>query len=275
MSKRHIWRIKKEYFLQLSRGEKSLEVRVGYGHVKLVKTGDTVSFENYGENEFDVARVAKYISFDDLLSNESVQQVLPGFTKEMAIRTLRGIYSRDKEALGVYVFELYPKEKNAEESKHKIHVASGLIAENRKLFSRVIAESYNITDWICGDYPKHHEHFWTKYVPGIFVGDRQIIACYVRNKISGVAILKKDSEETKLSTLYVSDKYRGKGVATAILEEAFKWLGTCKPLITIADYKVAMFKGLIEKYGWELTQVLESGYYNDRSKEYVYNGKIN
>ena len=153
-------------------------------------------------------------------------------------------------------------------------VASELIASNRKMFSRIIAENYNITDWICEDYPKHHEHFWGKYVPGIFSGDRQIIACYLGNEIAGACILKKDAEEVKLSTLYVSDKYRGAGVATSMLEKAFEWLGTDRPLITIADYKVPMFEGIIKKYGWELTQVLVDGYYNDRSKEHVYNGKI-
>ena len=110
MSKRHIWRIKKEYYLQLQRGEKSIEVRVGYGHVKSVKTGDTISFENYGRNEFTVARVVRYSSFDDLLSNENVSRVLPGFSKGQAITALRDIYPKDKELLGVYAFELNTKE---------------------------------------------------------------------------------------------------------------------------------------------------------------------
>ena len=30
MTKKHVWRVKKEYFRQLKSGEKSLEIRVGY-----------------------------------------------------------------------------------------------------------------------------------------------------------------------------------------------------------------------------------------------------
>lgn len=50
-------------------------------------------------------------------------------------------------------------------------------------------------------------------------------------------------------------------------------LGTTKPIITLADYKLPMFEGLIEKYHWEQTQVV-SGLYNDHSQELVYNGYL-
>lgn len=271
MSKRHIWRVKKEYFRQLKSGEKSLEIRIGYGHIKAVRAGDTISFENYGKNEFGVARVARYLSSEDLLASEPVSQILPGFTKERALKALREIYPKDKEKLGVYAFELHPRDTNL--PKRKIYLASDLMTTHLKLFSKVIAESYNITDWICDDYPKHHEHFWTKYVPGIFNGQRQIVACYIGNEIAGVAILKRDESEAKLSTLYVGDKFRGKGVASDILKESFKWLGTEKPLMSIAEHKLGMFSKLIEQYGWEQTQVLD-GYYNGRSRECVFNGKL-
>ena len=42
-------------------------------------------------------------------------------------------------------------------------------------------------------------------------------------------------------------------------------------MITLADYKLPMFQGLIEKYGWEQTQEV-AGLYNDRSAELVFNG---
>ena len=54
MTKKHVWRVKKEYFRQLKSGEKSLEIRVGYSQIKKVRQGDTITFENYGPNEFAV-----------------------------------------------------------------------------------------------------------------------------------------------------------------------------------------------------------------------------
>ena len=59
-----------------------------------------------------------------------------------------------------------------------------------------------------------------------------------------------------------------------MLEYAFKYLGTTKPLITITDYKIPMFETIIKKYNWELTQTMSEGYYNNSSRELVYNGKL-
>ena len=50
-----------------------------------------------------------------------------------------------------------------------------------------------------------------------------------------------------------------------------RWLGTTKTLITLADYKLEMFKPIIEKYEWQLVEVVE-GFYNSHSKELCFNG---
>lgn len=271
MTKNHVWRIKKEYFRQLKSGSKSLEIRVGYSQIKKVKQGDTITFENYGPNEFHVVRVSVYDSFHHMLVAEGTEKVLPGMTFDGALKTLRGIYPKDKELLGVYVFELKLKTEN--DQKPVFYKASALLKANQnKQFAKLVADSYAITDWICDDYPLHCDHFFSKYVPGIFDGEREIISCYVNGKIAATAILKKDATERKISTIYVKDEYQKRGIATALLEKCFEWLGTTKPLITFADYKVPQFEGIIKKYGWKLTTILEDGYYNDHSREYVYNG---
>lgn len=274
MTKNHVWRIKKEYFRQLESGEKTLEIRVGYSQIKKVRENDTITFENYGKNEFLVKRVAVYDSFSRMLEVEGVERVLPGMTSGGAERTLQSIYPKDREALGVYVFEL-ENANRPRTAKPKLWQASVLLknGENKK-FAKLIAEGYMMTDWICKDYPLHCEHYFTKYVPGIYDGEREIIACYVGDKIAGIAVLKKDATERKVSTLCVKEEYRKLGIATKLLERSFTWLGTTKPLVTIADYKLNQFSGIIQKYGWEQTQVLENGFYNDHSKEYVFNGKI-
>ena len=94
------------------------------------------------------------------------------------------------------------------------------------------------------------------------------------NNVAGVAFLKKDDTESKICTFLVVEGYRGKHVASKMLECAFKYLGTTKPLITIADYKIPMFEPIIKKYNWELTQTMSEGYYNNSSRELVYNGKL-
>ena len=86
--------------------------------------------------------------------------------------------------------------------------------------------------------------------------------------------MKKDEKEAKISTLFIDERYRNKGLASKLIKESFKFLNTDKPLITIADYKVDMFISIIKKYNWKLTQVLNSEYYNGKYREFVYNGKI-
>ena len=51
------------------------------------------------------------------------------------------------------------------------------------------------------------------------------------------------------------------------------WLGTTKPLITFADYKLEMFKPIIKKYEWQLVEVVEN-FYNSHSKELCFNGML-
>lgn len=77
----------------------------------------------------------------------------------------------------------------------------------------------------------------------------------------------------KICTLYVSNQYRGQNLGTRMVEASMNFLGTTKPLITLADYKLSMFQPIIEKYDWKLTEVV-SGLYNDRSKELCFNGKL-
>ena len=133
---------------------------------------------------------------------------------------------------------------------------------------------YGLTDFICDDYPKHKSWFFQKHLPATLTENsgRDIIFAYDKNKyLYGTAFIKKDADEKKICTLFVSPDARGLGVGTALVEKSMEILATTKPMITLADYKLKMFEGLIKKYQWEQTQVV-SGLYNDHAKELVYNG---
>ena len=62
-------------------------------------------------------------------------------------------------------------------------------------------------------------------------------------------------------------------LGTRMIEASMNFLETTKPLITLADYKLPMFQPIIDKYGWELTEIVE-GLYNDRAKELCFNGTL-
>ncbi len=144
-------------------------------------------------------------------------------------------------------------------------------------FMVLATKIYMITDFITNDYPKYKEWYFTKQLPAtINSNERNIL--FVRNlednnEIISMACLKKDKKEQKICTLYVSDKCRGLGIGTAMVEESMKWLGTTKPLITLADYKLEMFRPLINKYEWELMEIV-SNLYKDKTQELCFNGTL-
>ena len=264
----HNWRIKREYYNLINKGIKTLEVRVGYSDIKKVNEGDTITFSDYSNIKFEVVRIAHYVDFPEMLDNEDTSKAIPGITKYKALELYQEIYPEDKEALGVYVFEL-----RKQTSTMRICTLSSLIS-NHKIFGKFAQSAYSVTDFVCDDYPKHFEWYWSKEIPRVFNGTGEVIVCTIDNNIAGVAFLKKDATESKICTFLVVEGYRGKHVSTKMLEYAFKYLGTTKPLISIADYKLPMFEHIIRKYDWKLTQTMEKGYYNNTSREFVYNGKL-
>lgn len=279
MQRNHSLRIKKVYYNQINNGIKKLEIRVGYSQIRKIKAGDTITFNDYSSQKFEVIRVTKYEDFAEMLDSENSQEVIPNVSKYKALDMLQEIYPEDKEKLGVYVIELRKlvysgKTESNKKQDVKIIKASNYLESNHNVFSNIISKAYNVTDHICKDYPNHFSWYWEKTVPAIFRGTRNILIATVNKKVAGVAFLKKEDGENKICTLLVLDEYRGYGIATKLLEESFNYLETTKPLISIADYKLDQFSAIIKKYGWKQTQILNNGYYNDTSREIVFNGKI-
>lgn len=279
MQRNHSLRIKKIYYNQINNGTKKLEIRVGYSQIKKIRAGDTITFSDYSDQKFEVVRVTRYNDFAEMLDLENPQEVIPNVSKYKALDMLQEIYPEDKEKLGVYVIELRKLSRGSQvrkedEKEVKILRASNYIDSNHKLFSDIVSKAYNITDNICKDYPKHFEWYWKKTVPAVLEGTREIIVATIDKKIVGIVFLKKEADECKICTLLVLEEYRGKGIATMLLKEAFEYLGTTKPLITIGSHKIEQFSAIIKKYNWKQTQVLNEGYYNDTSKELVFNGNI-
>lgn len=68
-------------------------------------------------------------------------------------------------------------------------------------------------------------------------------------------------------------QYRNLGIGKAIVEESMKWLNTTKPFITFADYKLEIFRPIIDKYDWKLTEIV-SGLYRKESQELCFNGTL-
>lgn len=145
---------------------------------------------------------------------------------------------------------------------------------NQESFMRLADEIYELTIHLNGTYPGYKEWFYDKQVKGCLTPNRNII--FVKNeegKIIALSCLKKDEEEKKICTLFVSDEYRKQGLGSLLFEESMKFLETTKPLATFTEDKLPMFEKTVTKYNWELTEIVD-GIYNDGIREFCFNGQL-
>lgn len=141
-------------------------------------------------------------------------------------------------------------------------------------FDKIIDEIYIMSESLNETYPNYKNWFYEKQVKGCYNESRNIIFIKNdKNEIVGFASLKKEIDEKKLCTLYVKSDYRKMGNCKYLLEEAFKYLGTSKPLVTFSKDNYHLFQRIIEKYNWKLTEKLKNKYQLDKT-EYCFNGYL-
>jgi hypothetical protein len=103
--------------------------------------------------------------------------------------------------------------------------------------------------------------------------ERAIFVTKARNQILGIGIAKRSMTERKLCTLWTAPATRDIGIASAIADSAFDWLGTSHPLFTIPEERIVEFRGLLKR--WQFTQTNDVvGYYRPNKIEYVFNGYL-
>jgi ASC-1-like (ASCH) protein len=100
---RRLW-VKEEYLQQIVRGEKTIEVRVGYPNILRLKAGDEIRFND--RHSAIIQRIAYYRTFEQLLEAENAEAIGPGLSAEALLSAPRSIYPPEKEALGVVALEL-------------------------------------------------------------------------------------------------------------------------------------------------------------------------
>lgn len=100
-------RIQDRYLHMITSGKKSLEVRVGYDHIKAIKPGSRIRLTaDSGHMLCVVTDVRNYPSLSVMIQHEDAEKALPGLGPDEALKLLRRIYPPDKERLGIVVLEL-------------------------------------------------------------------------------------------------------------------------------------------------------------------------
>lgn len=121
----------------------------------------------------------------------------------------------------------------------------------RKNFSKATNEIYLLTDYNHSQYPEYMKWYYTKSIPRVLNGSGEIIFYLDGLVVAGLVILKKDIDEAKICTLMLSEEYRKKGYSKGLLENAFEFLGTDKPVITIPSRRIEEFESIITAYDWK------------------------
>jgi GNAT superfamily N-acetyltransferase len=121
-------------------------------------------------------------------------------------------------------------------------------------------------------YPNFRFWFESKVVPGLYRGTRRLFIIMNVGRPIGIAIAKRE-EERKLCTVWVHEKYRRRGVACALIDEATEWLGTERPLFTVPEERLSEFQGILRRRCFAYTESARA-YYRPGKVEYVFNGLL-
>lgn len=106
-----LW-IREPYLSQILAGQKTIEVRVGYGNIRRLQPGDLLKLN--GQHVVTLRRTASYANFEELVANEDPTEIAPDLlvvpgSRESAgelLAALRQVYPPDKEALGAVALEV-------------------------------------------------------------------------------------------------------------------------------------------------------------------------
>ena len=132
-------------------------------------------------------------------------------------------------------------------------------------FYRKINEIYELTKFNVIQYSSYEKWFYEISLPRILNNLGEIFYKEVNGNVIGVCICKKDCER-KICTIFVKEEFRNNGIGTNLLNSAFTYLQTTKPVISISKINIKYFSKIIKKYCWVLSYI---GHYNE--VEFFYN----
>lgn len=103
-------RFKRKYFRMVASRSKDLECRINYPFIRKIKKGSAVKcfWEDESYN-VKIKDIRHYKTFQEMLTNEDIQRLVPGMSFNEALREYQKIYPNWKvKKFGIVVFELVP-----------------------------------------------------------------------------------------------------------------------------------------------------------------------
>lgn len=145
------------------------------------------------------------------------------------------------------------------------------VIHSKPLFNFFCDSIYQTISQLEQEYPLFFDWYYKKVINDVAIGMREILFTVSDDYISGLAILKTTTNEKKICTLRVMDKFQNQGIGKDLIKNSFAILDTEKPLITVSSAREYQFKRLFDHFGFQKRSKL-SGYYKKDSFEITYNG---
>ena len=120
-------------------------------------------------------------------------------------------------------------------------------------------------------YPGFENWYWGKVLDGVANGRRKIFVVGAAEQPLAIAIAKRELDENKVCTLWVSPRARGSGIGSELLGEVVDWLDDQSPLLTVPAERYPEFVPLVRRYGFVETARMRS-LYRPGVVEHVFNG---
>ena len=121
-------------------------------------------------------------------------------------------------------------------------------------------------------YPGFYKWWDIKVLPGILSGQRFVCLAYSSGILAGIMVLK-NTEEKKISSLYVFPDFRKQGIGTALIQVAIRVLRTNTPVISVPEPLETAFTPLLQSFGFQ-EKYRYPDYYMAGITEIVYNGLL-
>jgi ASC-1-like (ASCH) protein len=105
MREKLLW-IRPKYLEWILSGRKTVEVRVAYPNILRLEVGDVLVLNKL--HRYSITRITRYPDFEALLAAEDAAAIAPDLPADEIVPVLRGLYPREKEALGAVALEIEP-----------------------------------------------------------------------------------------------------------------------------------------------------------------------
>jgi ASC-1-like (ASCH) protein len=103
----HLAYIKDEFFIPIESGEKTLELRIGFGSFSKINEGDILKFKTSRKSiKVKVNAVREYKTLEGVMGKEDINKIVPGISKEGFIDGSKKFFKQsDIDLKGLVVLE--------------------------------------------------------------------------------------------------------------------------------------------------------------------------